>query len=41
MQLGVPVGLGPGHIVLDGEPTPPPSKEGGSRNFRPTSIVAK
>ena len=23
MKLGVQVGLGPGHIVLDGEPPPP------------------
>ena len=26
MKLGMQVGLGPGHIVLDGEPTPPPKK---------------
>jgi len=24
MKLGVAVGLGPAHIVLDGDPTPPP-----------------
>ena len=24
MKLGVEVGLGPGHIVLDGDPAPPP-----------------
>jgi len=24
MPLGVDVGLGPGHIVLDGDPPPPP-----------------
>jgi len=24
MPLGVEVGLGPGHIVLDGDPAPPP-----------------
>jgi len=26
MKLGVLVGLGPGHIVLDGDPAPPPPK---------------
>ena len=26
MALGMEVGLGPGHIVLDGEPTPIPKK---------------
>jgi len=26
MKLGVQVGLGPGHIVLDGYPGPPPPK---------------
>ena len=26
MKLGVQVRLGPGHIVLDGDPTPPPPK---------------
>jgi len=26
MKLGVQVGLGPGHVVLDGDPAPPPSK---------------
>jgi len=26
MKLGVQVGLGPGHIVLDGNPAPPPPK---------------
>jgi len=28
MKLGMQVGLGPGHIVLDGEPAPPPPKGG-------------
>jgi len=32
MKLGVEVGLGPGHIVLDGDPAP---------NFRPMSVMAK
>jgi len=31
-KLGPEVGLGPGHIVLDGDPAP---------NFRPMSVVAK
>jgi len=26
MKLGMEVGLGPGHIVLDGDPAPPPPK---------------
>jgi len=28
MKLGMQVGLGPGHIVLDGDPAPPSQKEG-------------
>ena len=42
MPLGVEVGLGPGDIVLDGDPASP-SKKGGTAlpNFRPMSIVAK
>jgi len=32
MKLGVEVGLGLGHIVLDGAPAPPPPK-GHSRQF--------
>ena len=28
MKLGVEVGLGPGRIVLDGDPAPPPQKKG-------------
>ena len=39
MKLGE-VGLGPGHIVLDGDPAPLP-KRGLSPNFRPVFIVAK
>jgi len=27
MVLGMEVGLGPGHIVLDGDPAPPPKKD--------------
>jgi len=34
------VGLGPGHIMLDGT-QPPPKKGGTALNFRPMSIVAK
>ena len=45
MALGTEVGLGPGHIVLDGDPaTPLPAKKGGGAeppNLRPISIVAK
>jgi len=26
MKLGMQVGLGPGHIVLDGDPSPPPPR---------------
>ena len=26
MKFGMQVGLGPGHIVLDGDPAPPPLK---------------
>jgi len=26
MKLGMQVGLSPGHIMLDGDPAPPPSK---------------
>jgi len=28
MKLGMQIGLGPGHIVLDGDPAPPPEKGG-------------
>jgi len=37
------VGLGAGHIVLDGDPAPPPHKRGQSPlpNFWPRSIVSK
>jgi len=40
MKLGVHVGLGPGHIVLDGYPAPF-SKRGHSPHFWPIVIVAK
>ena len=40
MKLGVQVGLGPGHIVLDEDPAPRPLK-GHSPQFAPVSVVAK
>jgi len=40
-KLGVQVGLGPGHIVLDGDPAPPPPKGHSPPNFRPISVAAK
>jgi len=36
MALGMEVGVGPGHIVLDGHPAPLPKP-----NFRPMSTMAK
>ena len=43
MKLGTQVGLGPGHIVLDGDPDILPQKWRGVPllSFRPISIVAK
>jgi len=44
MPLGTEVGLGSGHVVLDGYPAPPSKREGAQQpptNFRPMSIVAK
>jgi len=40
MKLGLQVGLGPGHIVLDGDPALSP-KWAEPASFRPMSIVAK
>ena len=34
------VGIGPGHVVLDGDPAPFPKGAQHSSNFRPVSIVA-
>ena len=39
MKLGTEVGVGPGHIVSDGDPAP--AKRGTAPNFRPMSVVAK
>jgi len=39
MKLGVQVGLGRGHIVLNGDPAP--TKRGTAPNFWSMSIVAK
>ena len=41
MALGMGVGLGPGHIVLDGDPAPPAKKGAQPPNFRTMSVVAK
>jgi len=42
MPLGTKVGLGPGHIVVDGDPALHPKREHSPfPNFRPMSIVAK
>ena len=40
MKLGKQVGLGPGHIVLDGDPAPPPQR-GTAPNVRPIPVAAK
>jgi len=40
MKFGTEVGLDPGHIMLDGDPAPPPQK-GYSPQFWPMSIVVK
>jgi len=39
MKLGMRVGLGLGHIVLDGDPSPLPQRH--TPNFRPISVIAK
>jgi len=41
MQLGTEVDLGPGDIVLDGDPAPPPKGAQQPPSFRPMFIVAK
>jgi len=40
MPLGTEVGLGPGHIVLDGDPAVPTERGTAAPTFLPTSIVA-
>ena len=42
MPLGMEVGLAPGHMVLDGDPAPPPKKGvQQSPTFPPMTVVAK
>jgi len=41
MPLGKDVGLGPGHIVLDGDPVGTQSPTVAPPHFRPMPIVAK
>jgi len=41
MPLGTEVHLGPGHIVLDRDPTPATERGTAAPTFRPMSIVAK
>jgi len=40
MPLGTEVGIGPSHIVLDGDPAPSPQMGTAAPSFRPMSIVA-
>ena len=41
-KLGMQVGLGPGRIVLDGDPVPPPKEaQPSAPNFRTISVAAK
>ena len=39
IPLGVEVGLGPGHIVLDGDTAPPKGAQYVAATFRPMSII--
>jgi len=41
MPLGMKVGLGSGHIVLDRDPAPTTGRGTAAPTFRPMSIVAK
>jgi len=41
MPLGTEVGLGPGYIVLHGDPAPPRKRAQQPYTFRPVSIVAQ
>ena len=40
LEIGMVVGLGPGHTVLDGDPAPLPQM-GTAPNFQPMLVVAK
>jgi len=40
IKLGIQVGLGPGHIMLDGDPAPLPQRDT-APNFRSISVAAK
>ena len=39
MPSGTHAGLGPGDIVLDADPAPPPTKKGTVAMFQPMSVV--
>ena len=41
MKLGSQVVLGPGHIVLHGDPPPPPPKGHSPPNVRPIAVAAR
>jgi len=41
VKLGMEVGLGPSHIVLDGVPVPPPQRGTAPKNFWYIYAVAK
>jgi len=41
MLLDMEVGIGPGHIVLDGDPGPPKERDTAAPTFWLMSIVAK
>jgi len=40
IKLGMQVGLGPGHNLLDADTAPPPPKGRSPPNFRPISVAA-
>jgi len=41
MKLGMQIGLGPCHVVLDGDSAPLPQRGTASPNFWPISVAAK
>jgi len=41
MKVGMEVGLGPSHIMLDEDAASPPKRSTAAPGFRPLSIVAK